>query len=198
MRFWITPAILLLVLPVTVRGQSRTSVRRDTTAVAAKAPAALTEAERKRRRLDFLQEKTIVAETQGLVQRQGIGKTVLTSADEQTSFMILRREVSGDAEVHARWDDLVIVRAGEGIIEMGDTLVGSTYRGPGERRGGKFHKSYTIAVRTGDIVRIPAGVPHAFLVSGKAPLEYLIVKQRRQNLPIRWYEGPERTAMRAP
>ena len=198
MRSWITPAILLLLVPATVRSQGPKLVRRDTTAVAAKAPATLTEAERKRRRLDFIQEKTLVAETQGLIQRRSIGRTVLSSADEQTSFMIVRREVSGDAEVHARWDDLVIVRAGEGIVEMGDTLVGSTYRAPGERRGGKFHKSYRIDVRTGDIVRIPAGVPHAFLVSGQVPLEYLIVKQRRQNLPIRWYEGAERSAMRTP
>jgi len=35
-------------------------------------------------------------------------------------------------------------------------------------------------------VRIPAVVPHAFIVSGKEPLDYLVIKQRREGLPIRW------------
>jgi hypothetical protein len=36
-------------------------------------------------------------------------------------------------------------------------------------------------------VRVPAAVPHAFVVSGSQPLEYLVIKQRRQELPIRWF-----------
>jgi hypothetical protein len=37
-------------------------------------------------------------------------------------------------------------------------------------------------------VRIPAAVPHAFVVSSTEALEYLVIKQRQQRLPIRWYE----------
>jgi mannose-6-phosphate isomerase-like protein (cupin superfamily) len=34
---------------------------------------------------------------------------------------------------------------------------------------------------TGDIVRIPAGVPHAFTPTGNVPWEFLLIKVRRPN-----------------
>jgi hypothetical protein len=62
----------------------------------------------------------------------------------------------------------------------------SEFRAMGERIGGRFHRSYKIVVHPGDLVRIPAVVPHAFIVSGKEPLDYLVIKQRRLDLPVRW------------
>ena len=115
-----------------------------------------------------------------------MGTTLLTSSDDQTTYLLVRRRTNSRPEVHARWDDLVIVRAGVGAIEMGDSLVGSTYRAPGERVGGTIMKSYRIVVHAGDMLRIPAAVPHAFIVSGFEPLEYLVIKRRQQRLPIRW------------
>ena len=149
--------------------------------------AARREAEKRRRRVDFIDAKTLSATAAGLGRQPVSGTTVLTSSDWQTTYLLVRRTVSSKPEVHARWDDLVIVRSGTGAIEIGDSLVGSRYRAPGERIGGKFTKSWQIVVRVGDMVRIPAAVPHAFIVSGTEPLEYLVIKQRRQELPIRWF-----------
>jgi mannose-6-phosphate isomerase-like protein (cupin superfamily) len=147
------------------------------------------EAEQRRRRVDFVDATTLASAANLLKDRRALGKTVHTSADEQTTYLLVRRTSTSQPEVHARWDDLVIIRSGTGAIELGDSLIGSTYRGPGERVGGRFAKSYQIVVRAGDMVRLPATVPHAFVVSGPEPLEYLVVKQRRQELPIRWYSG---------
>ncbi|MDB4889044.1 MAG: hypothetical protein JWL61_899, partial [Gemmatimonadetes bacterium] len=116
-----------------------------------------------------------------------LGTTLLTSADEQTNFELIHRELSGKPEVHARWDDLIIIRSGTGAIITGDSLVGSTYLAPGERVGGHFGKSHEIVLHVGDVIRIPAMVPHEVIVSGTQPLEYLLIKQRRQYLPIRWF-----------
>jgi mannose-6-phosphate isomerase-like protein (cupin superfamily) len=149
--------------------------------------AARREAENRRRRVDFIDAKTLSVTAAGLDRRPVVGTTVLTSSDEQTTYLLVRRTTSSKPEVHARWDDLVIVRSGAGAIEMGDSLVGSRYRAPGERIGGKFTRSFQIVVHAGDIVRIPAAVPHAFVVSGAEALEYLVIKQRRQELPIRWF-----------
>jgi mannose-6-phosphate isomerase-like protein (cupin superfamily) len=155
-------------------------------AVAPRTPgSAKREAEKRRRRFDFIPATTLRGMFLG--NRPVAGTTVLTSADEQTNYVLVRRSASSEPEVHARWDDLVIVRSGTGAIEMGDSLVGSTYRAPGERAGGKFTKSYRTVVHAGDLMRIPAAVPHAFIVSGTEPLEYLLIKQRRQDLPIRWF-----------
>jgi len=149
--------------------------------------AAKREAERRRRRADFIDATRLSQTAAGLARLPVAGTTILTSGDEQTTYLLVRRTTSSRPEVHARWDDLVIVRAGVGAIELGDSLVGSTYRAVGERIGGTFTKSYQLVVRAGDIVRIPAAVPHAFIVSGTEPLEYLVIKQRRQELPIRWF-----------
>jgi len=147
-------------------------------------------AEKLRRRLDFIDANTLNQASARLARLSAIGQTVLTSGDEQTTYLLVRRTTSSAPEVHARWDDVVMVRSGTGAIEMGDSLTGSNYRGPGERAGGRFAKSYRIVVRAGDLVRIPAAVPHAFIVSGTEPLEYLVIKQRRQELPVRWYGDP--------
>lgn len=155
--------------------------------LARRAPgAAKREAEKRRRRSDFIPAQ-ILNSTFLPENKQTAGTTLLTSGDEQTNYMLIRRSVSSKPEVHARWDDMVIVRSGTGAIEMGDSLVASTYRAPGERAGGRITKSYQIVVRAGDIVRIPAAVPHAFVVAGTEPLEYLLIKQRKQGLPIRWF-----------
>ena len=139
-----------------------------------------------RRRPDIVEGKDLDAKTAWLARGRYVGMTVLTSADLQTTFLVVRRITSSQPEVHARWDDIVLVRSGTGVIIFGDSLVGSTLRAPGERRGGRFVTNYQIVVRAGDVVRIPAAVPHAFVVSGTEPLEYLVIKTRRQELPIRW------------
>ena len=145
------------------------------------------EAEKRRRRVDFVESKTLVDEAARLTKFKDLGKTLLTSGDEQTTYLLVHRTTSSQPEVHARWDDIVLVRSGTGALELGDSLVGSTYRAPGERSGGRFAKSYQMVIRPGDVIRIPAAVPHAFLVSGSEPLDYLVIKQRRQELPIRWF-----------
>jgi mannose-6-phosphate isomerase-like protein (cupin superfamily) len=154
--------------------------------VAKSSGASKVSVEKRRRTADFLPAWFLSNEAEYLTKMNAIGRTLHTSGDEETTFLLVRRTTSSDPEVHARWDDLVLVRAGAGVIELGDSLVGSKYLGPGERRGGKINKSYQIEVHAGDLVRIPAAVPHSFLVSGSVPLEYLVVKQHRQNLPIRW------------
>jgi mannose-6-phosphate isomerase-like protein (cupin superfamily) len=151
------------------------------------------QAEQLRKRIDFIPASTADAAFRSAFNRgspgQVLGTTLLTSGDEQTNFELVRRIVSGKPEVHARWDDLMIIRSGTGAIITGDSLVGSTYRAPGERAGGHFGKSYEITLHAGDVIRIPAVVPHQVIVSANQPLEYLLIKQRRQGLPIRWYEG---------
>lgn len=144
-------------------------------------------AELNRRRVDFVEADQLKTQNQWLIKHRSVGMPLLTSGDSQTQYMLLRRETSSEPEVHARWDDLVIVRAGIGAIVLGDSLTGSKYRAPGERAGGTIVNTHQVVIRTGDVIRIPAAVPHAFLVTTATPLEYILIKQRRQELPIRWY-----------
>jgi mannose-6-phosphate isomerase-like protein (cupin superfamily) len=154
---------------------------------AGSAAAKRREEEQMRRRLDFIPAKTFTDAVDLLTARNATGRTLMTAADEQTTYLMVRRTTTSDVEVHARWDDIVLVRSGTGAIALGDSLFGSEYRGPGERRGGRLVNSSQLVVHAGDVVRIPAAVPHAFVVTGTVPLEYVVIKIRRQNLPIRWF-----------
>lgn len=146
------------------------------------------EVELQRKRVDFLDAGTLSPTAAFTGAPKPLWATeLLTSGDEQTIYLLVRRTVASKPEVHARWDDLVMIRSGDGAIEVGDSLVGSRYRAPGERAGGTITHSRHIVVHPGDLVRIPAAVPHAFVVSGTVPLTYLVIKHRRQDLPIRWF-----------
>jgi mannose-6-phosphate isomerase-like protein (cupin superfamily) len=151
--------------------------------------AKLSLAEQMRRRPDILTNEAMSGFAADFdSKRKTLGETVLMSSDEKTFYIFVHRTESSRPEVHARWDDLVIVKSGTGAIEMGDSLVGSELRAAGERIGGKFHWSYQIVVHAGDMVRIPAVVPHAIIVSEKEPLDYLVIKQRRDGMPLRWLD----------
>ena len=187
-RVSISIAILVLLSDPVVAQQRDTATFVRAPVATHRSPAETKrEADKRRRRIDFIPATTLSANAAWLREQRSIGWTLFTSGDKQTSYVLVRRTVTSEPEVHARWDDIVIVRSGTGAIEMGDSLVGSRYRAPGERMGGKFTKSSRLVVHAGDVVRIPAAVPHAFVVSAAEPLEYLVIKQRRQELPIRWF-----------
>ncbi len=194
--------LLVMVFAVVATGQTGLAQQPGsfTAKPGAKPPAqnarsAKRQAEQLRKRIDFIPASTIDATFSRGSNRGGpaqvMGTTLLTSGDEQTNFELVRRGVSGKPEVHARWDDLMIVRSGTGAVITGDSLVGSTYRAPGERAGGHFNKTYEITLHAGDVIRIPAAVPHQVIVSENQPFEYVLIKQRRQDLPIRWFQGPK-------
>ncbi|HEV8364769.1 MAG TPA: cupin domain-containing protein [Gemmatimonadaceae bacterium] len=184
----IAPFLLVMVgSPLGAQKGDTATVFRAAGATATSPARAKREADKRRRRIDFLPASTLSANAEWLREKGSIGWTLLTSGDRQTAYVLVRRSVTSEPEVHARWDDVVIIRSGTGAIEMGDSLVASRYRAPGERMGGTLINSSRLVVRAGDLVRIPAAVPHAFVVSGTEPLEYLVIKQRRQELPIRWF-----------
>ena len=192
MHRYIMSALLLTILDGTAGAQEsgKVFVQRAPASTVSVRHSKLSLPEQMRRRPDILTNEVLNGVASEFDSGKGtLGETVMMSSDEKTFYLFVHRTNDSKPEVHARWDDLVIVKSGTGAIEMGDSLVGSEFRAMGERIGGKFHRSYRIVVHPGDIVRIPAVVPHAFIVSGKEPLDYLVIKQRREGLPIRWQDN---------
>jgi mannose-6-phosphate isomerase-like protein (cupin superfamily) len=188
------PATVALVLAAMSAG----AAQRPDSAVTAPFPGTTQHAnppryspEQLRRRPDYVLGKEVDRSFIWLAQGGYIGENIMTAADEQTTYVIVRRTSSSQPEAHARWDDIVIFRSGTGSVVLGDSLVGATLRAPGEIRGGTITKTFELVVGPGDIVRIPAAVPHQFVVAGPDALEYLVIKVRRARLPIRWSPLPE-------
>ena len=155
-RRYVAPAVLVLVLALAETLLAQSEPRMDPSPKSQKVTKR--EAEKLRRRIDYIPAANLVGALRG--NTSVIGTTLQTSGDEQTNFQLIRRRETGQPEVHARWDDFLIIRSGAGVLVIGDSLVGSEYRAPGERRGGRYNKSYEIPLRAGDVIRIPASVPH--------------------------------------
>lgn len=92
------------------------------------------------------------------------------------SYLLIHRVSAGEVEVHRAWDDVLVVRTGRGTLLTGSTAEGGRDTGPGERRGGHIPAPRSRALRSGDMVVIPAGIAHQVLPDAGTALTYLVVK----------------------
>ena len=120
-----------------------------------------------------------------VVRSRSTGGTLFNSPDGQTNYMMVLRTTPSDVEEHSRWDDLIIVKYGSGTVEVGPRTTGARFLAGGELRGGTITAPSRLELRPGDIARIPAGVPHAFVPNGPDAWEFLLIKVRRPNKPLK-------------
>lgn len=86
-----------------------------------------------------------------------------------------RRTEPGVAEVHTRDTDIVYVLEGSATLVTGGTVVQGKTTAPGEIRGKEISGGESREIKPGDVVIIPAGVPHWFK-DVKGPVLYYVVK----------------------
>ena len=79
-------------------------------------------------------------------------------------LLLVRREGDGEAEVHTTQADVMTVISGEGTLIVGGTVVGGHSTAPTEIRGSSINGGTRTAMAAGDIIHIPAGIPHQMLV----------------------------------
>lgn len=106
------------------------------------------------------------------------GRTLHASAGFQ--YVVMRRLTSGGPEVHDDWADVTFVQAGHGSLLSGGRVTGAALTGPGERRGGTIVGGTVRAIGPGDLLMIPAGVAHQYVVARGDSLRYITVKVARQ------------------
>lgn len=95
-------------------------------------------------------------------------------------YLQIRRNRSGVPEVHDRWTDVTVVQAGRGTLLSGGRVNGSRVESPGEHRGGTIAGGVSRPVGAGDLMIIPAGVPHQYMIAAGDSLRYLTVKVRER------------------
>jgi mannose-6-phosphate isomerase-like protein (cupin superfamily) len=91
-------------------------------------------------------------------------------------FRMLYRDADGNPEQHDAIIDIVIVQSGEATLVMGGTMLGRRTTTPGEYVGTRLDGGERHALGPGDIVHIPAGIPHAFLVPSGTHVTYVLLK----------------------
>jgi mannose-6-phosphate isomerase-like protein (cupin superfamily) len=90
--------------------------------------------------------------------------------------MLSFRARSGEAEIHEEWADLFVVLAGAATMVVGGTVVGARNVGPGEARGDAIEGGLHQSLRVGDVMHVPAGAPHQFLLAGDKTVTSLVMK----------------------
>jgi len=111
-----------------------------------------------------------------------------TLADYQGHrFRLLYRNGDGYPEQHDNEIDVVIVQDGEATLLLGGKLINpeqnpEANNGVGEWKGTRIDGGERHAVAAGDVLHIPAKIPHSFLVAKGKHISYVLLKIR---------EGPQ-------
>jgi len=90
--------------------------------------------------------------------------------------MVAYREATGSSEIHEHEADIFVVQEGDANIITGGKMTGGKETKPGEVRGTSIEGGETRPLKTGDIIHIPAGMPHQILVTPGKPITYFVVK----------------------
>lgn len=93
-------------------------------------------------------------------------------------FRLLYRDADGLPEQHDNTVDVVIVQSGEGTLVLGGKMINlkASSVGIGEYVGTGIEGGERHALAPGDLVHIPAKIPHNFLVAKGKHLTYVLVK----------------------
>ncbi|MEQ1760791.1 MAG: hypothetical protein ABL986_20985 [Vicinamibacterales bacterium] len=92
---------------------------------------------------------------------------------------VAHREADGLAEIHEQWTDFMYVISGEATLLLGGEVVGAYTDSPGEIRGSGVRGGVTRVIRQGDVVNVPAGMQHRFLVRDGQQITFFTMKIAR-------------------
>jgi len=102
-------------------------------------------------------------------------ETLADFGDHRVRF--LYRDADGFPEQHDNIVDMVYVQSGEGILQLGGTVIDKKATGsPGEFVGSRIDGGERHPLGAGDVIHIPAKIPHAFLVPKGKHITYVLVK----------------------
>jgi mannose-6-phosphate isomerase-like protein (cupin superfamily) len=105
------------------------------------------------------------------------GTTVLGAYGNLTLRLYVRK-TSGGGEIHAHYDDLMIVEQGSATLVTGGTIADRKELANGESRGSRVVGGVSRKITVGDVVIVPAGVAHQTLVEPGSTYAYMLAKIR--------------------
>jgi mannose-6-phosphate isomerase-like protein (cupin superfamily) len=92
------------------------------------------------------------------------------------SFLLVHREADGQVEWHETQIDIFFVQSGSATLLVGGTYLNGETTAPHEKRNGTIQGGTREKLAPGDVVRIPARVPHQVLLDGGHDFTYFVVK----------------------
>jgi hypothetical protein len=96
--------------------------------------------------------------------------------------LLVVRTRTGDAERHQFFADQIVIKEGSITLVTGGTLQGEHPNAPagrpGETLGSSIDGGKEVVLHAGDIVHIPAGIPHWIKVAPGTTTTYLVFKEK--------------------
>lgn len=91
-------------------------------------------------------------------------------------FMLAHREADGQPELHETQADVFVVESGSATLVVGGTLLNAETTAPHEKRNGTIEGGTRQKLSKGDVVRIPANMPHQLVLDGAREFTYFVIK----------------------
>jgi len=133
--------------------------------------------------VDRLTQSQMIEQTQQLTAKaQGPSGTASAKLNEYPNHytMIALRHKDGGAEIHANFADFFLIVQGSATLVTGGTVEGGKEQSPGEIRGGVVRNGTSMTLNPGDVVHIPATVPHQMLVPEGSTFIYFVIKVKEK------------------
>jgi hypothetical protein len=92
------------------------------------------------------------------------------------TFSIAHREGSGQAEWHEKVADIIVIESGSATLVYGGEIVDGKTTEPGQIRGASIKGGMEIALVQGDVINIPAKVPHLMKLAPGKTVTYFVAK----------------------
>jgi mannose-6-phosphate isomerase-like protein (cupin superfamily) len=116
-----------------------------------------------------------------LAQAKASGSSGATMGDYGShTIKLSERTVSGGAEIHAHFDDIMIVEMGEATLITGGEVTDAHTSAAGETTGSAIRGGTSQSIAAGDVVHIPAGIPHQLVISQGTLYQAIVIKVKEQ------------------
>ena len=133
--------------------------------------------------VDHLTQSQLMAKARELnVKAQGSEGAASSKLNEYPNHftMVALRKKNGGAEIHQDYADFFIVVRGKATLLTGGIVVDQKTASPGETRGSGLNGATSTALQKGDVVHIPAKVPHQLLLPANSEFVYFVIKVKEQ------------------
>jgi len=92
------------------------------------------------------------------------------------AFLLVHREADGQVEWHETQGDVFFVQSGSATLVVGGAYLNGETVAPHEKRNGTIQGGIRQKLAAGDVVRIPARVPHQLVLDGAHEFNYFVIK----------------------
>lgn len=110
-------------------------------------------------------------------QKKGSSGSTLGDYDTHVLKLSLRSK-SGGAEIHAHFDDVMVVLGGSATLITGGSVIDAKTDAHGETKGASILNGVQHSVSKGDILHVPAGTPHQLILPPNGEFTAFVVKVR--------------------